>query len=308
MRSTLTFAAIGAGLAATLVFGAQMGLMVGLMVFLVGNNALLTKDLDRLKAHLDKVLNELPTLVSDLVKQRLSEHDASSPLKESIPTPEVSSPPARESAVDSAVPALEQRISSLDSKLETLIFQLASTHAPTPPPPPPPAAVASPSPMQAAPATPIVSTVAVPAESRLIQPAPVPIPQAQSVQSIVQAPSVTEPAAEQASSLMDALRQEAPAPGEHVSATAELAAMRELMLLMTSMLSQNAQMGKMPSQVDRSAHAPPASPVPAAVSVQTVSVEPALDPGPKKPSIDRLRAELDKLAQELRTELDRPKR
>jgi len=308
MRSTLTFAAIGAGLAATLVFGAQMGLMVGLMVFLVGNNALLTKDLDRLKAHLDKVLNELPTLVSDLVKQRLNEHEATSQPKESIPAPEASALPAREPVADSAVPVLEQRISSLDSKLETLIFQLASTHAPAPPPTP----VVSPAPVQAAPAAPVVPvvpTVAALPESRLMPPAPVPIPQALPVQAASPAPpSTTEPAAVAAPPSMDAQHQDASALGDHVTATAELAAMRELMLLMTSMISQNAQIGKLPSQVDRSAHVPPVPPAPAAASAQTVSVEPALDPGPKKPSIDRLRAELDKLAQELRTELDRPKR
>ncbi|MEO1751693.1 hypothetical protein [Thiofaba sp. EF100] len=248
MRTILTFGALGTALASTLLLGPQWGIALGFLVYIAGNNVLLTRETNKLKAQLHKSFNDLPDLVNELVRQRLLELEQAPP-----PAAEPPATPASEEKTK-PLPELEQRLSALDGKFETLLHLLISREAQASPPP---GQQPDSSPETAGETSPPSEPQDDPTSTRTIE-----VPQAA-------APSPTAPSADPA---------------------AELAAIRELLEKMAIMLAQQGE----PASSDKETH------VTTAEANQNSST---LAP---RPTMDQLRAELDKLALELRRELDRP--
>ncbi|MEW6764442.1 MAG: hypothetical protein AB1344_01475 [Pseudomonadota bacterium] len=246
MRSILTFASLGLALASTLLLGPQWGITIGLLIFIAGNNALLSREASQLRTQLNKNFNELPDLVNDLVQQRLQELSQA-------PT---STPPQQLEATtrteEAEAPAkLEHRLSALDSKFETLV-QLLTTR-----------------------------------EMQEAQPAALTAdePEASSSESN----ALDQP--RQEANVDQAANVESTLPAQTANSPAELAAMRELLEKMAGMLALKG---------DVAAPGKEAAAIPAEAHQNTGAL------AKQRPSIDHLRAELDKLALELRSELDRP--
>lgn len=248
-KTLLTFGALGTALASTLLLDPLWGIALGLMLYIAGNNVLLTRKTNKLEAQLHKSFNDLPDLVNELVRQRLLE-------LEQAPPP-AAEPPAAHASGEKAEPLseLEQRLSALDSKFETLVHLLTAREAPASQQPPEQQADAPPE---------TAGEASLPGEPQDDQTS------AQTIEAPQAAgPSPTAPSADPA---------------------AELAAIRELLGKMAIML---AQQGK-PASSGKETHLATAE---AGQNSSTLAPRPAMD---------QLRAELDKLALELRRELDRP--
>lgn len=255
MRTTLTFGSLGTALASTLLLGPQWGIALGILVYIAGNNVLLSRETNKLEAQLHKSFNDLPDLVNELVRQRLLELE----LEQAAPStpPPANEPPAAHASGEKAepLPELEQRLSALDSKFETLVHLLTAREAPASQQPPEQQADAPPE---------TAGEASLPGEPQDDQTS------AQTIEAPQAAgPSPTAPSADPA---------------------AELAAIRELLGKMAIMLAQQGE----PASSGKETH------VATAEAGQNSS---ALAP---RPTMDQLRAELDKLALELRRELDRP--
>lgn len=128
MYSILIFASIALGLASTLLYGPQWGVVMGIMTYLAGNSTLLGRELSQIKTSFQKIMNELPDLVNDLVEQRLKDMGFITDTP-----PALSSTPAakEEDSIEkvSALSELDQRFSALDSKLSALVELLAAREA-----------------------------------------------------------------------------------------------------------------------------------------------------------------------------------
>ena len=122
MHTIFIFGTLGTALASTLLLGPQWGAALGLLVYIAGSNVLLTREMNKLKAQLHKSFNDLPDLVNELVRQQLLELEQAST---STPAPE---PPAAHGSEDKNDPLseLEQRLSALDGKFDTLVDLLTA--------------------------------------------------------------------------------------------------------------------------------------------------------------------------------------
>jgi hypothetical protein len=277
-HGVLTIASVGIGMAFTLVFGAQWGVMLGLLGYLVGSNMLNSRELAQLKHALQQTLDNLPDLVKELVEQRLSAgagvHSA----------PMQTAPQPQDEPVEQASPPtpseLDLRFNALDSKLSALVELLAAREAAAPPTAPP---------------SPAASEVNQNEKGSDLQHTP--------------AASATRAASQ---SVAPHTAKEPPSPPsiEHEQPTAphtihsshpshqtdtkdketELATMRELVDKMAAMLTRLDEVGS------SKALEPPPQPDPAKNTTGTRS------------SYDHLRSELDRLSAELRNELGRPPR
>lgn len=227
MQGILTFASLGLGLALTLLFGPQWGIVMGLLAYLAGSNVLLKQDVNKLKAHIDRIVNELPELLRELTTRVEPQPAAPAPVQEPL------------NAKPEPLESMEQRMQALDHKLELLLrhVQPPAPQEPAPAPTPPqpvPAATANAEPM----------------------------------------PVAATPSAK------------------------DLDLMRELLLKLAETMAAREGAGAAEARPEPAPQAP--TPLPPAVSKEDETAG-------RKLSIDELRSELDKIAQELSIELGRPK-
>ncbi|MEW5974098.1 MAG: hypothetical protein AB1713_10120 [Pseudomonadota bacterium] len=129
MNSILIFASLSLGLAFTLLFGPQWGIMMGLMAYLAGTSTLHSRELVKLKMELQQRMSELPDLVNQMVEQKLKTlfmTKASAATTDApVGTPMPSPAPTQTSAID-------ERFSALDHKLSTLVDLLVARESRTP--------------------------------------------------------------------------------------------------------------------------------------------------------------------------------
>ncbi|MFZ5535864.1 MAG: hypothetical protein ACOZAP_00065 [Pseudomonadota bacterium] len=235
MQGILTFASLGLGLALTLLFGPQWGIVMGLLAYLAGSNVLLNRDVNKLKAHIDRIINELPELLRELTIKAEPPAAAPAPVQEAVT---IQPEPAD---------AIEQRMQALDHKLELLLRHVQS----------PAPQASTPSPADSPPAQP-----AAPSPPTAIDP----VPQA--------GPLASTPSAR------------------------DLDLMRELLLKLAETMAAREGTGGAEARHDPTPQAPPPSPLMPAKEDEATG---------RRLSIDELRSELDKIAQELSIELGRPK-
>ncbi|MGK0673791.1 MAG: hypothetical protein ABWU16_03920 [Halothiobacillaceae bacterium] len=209
-----------------------------MLAYLVGSDVLRHREVKKLKAHIDRVINELPETLL---------HQINSKIKA------LSTPPASTQSVlevkPQALDAIEQRMSAIDHKLELILQHMQSpTVAPQPQPAPPPAAV------QSAPATYPPREAASPdAPPRQAAPSATPVAQPM--------PSAAAPT-------------QAPTTAAAPSA-AELEFMRELLLELIKIIpSSKTEETTKVHHGDRSQTAPPSS---AAPSRAEASHKPSID-------------------------------
>lgn len=263
MHGILTFSSIFLGMALTLLFGPQWGIMMGLLAYLAGSSTLHSRELVKLKMEFQQRMNELPEMVNELVEQKLK---TMSPAKAPAPAPAGDAP--FEAPVPTPAPTdpgvLDERFTALDHKLSALVDLLVAREAKAPDTHP----VA------------VKTDDAPPAKAETHTETEPVAPEA------AQGPS--SPPDTQASPM-----SEAGAADEHTGKDheAELAAMRELVEKMATML---AMQGGSQEAGDR--ESTPAKAAPSSGGTATA----------QRPSFQHLREELDKIAHEVRSELGRP--
>lgn len=236
VQSILTFVSLAIGLALTLLYGPQSGIVMGFLVYLAGSNILLNRDVEKLKAHIDRIINELPELIREVVIKN-EQKNQPSPSSKPAPSPQ----PA-------TTEVLDQRIQALDVKLELLLKRMQTMQA---------MSSAEPTTVQ----TPFVNT----AHASRPHTSPEPTP---------------------------------PAPNP-VRSSQDIEQMRELLLkLAEGVMARNAQT----TSSQASSHTHPSAPT---VTNQNFKAED--ETTHRRLTIEELRGELDKLAQELSIELGRPK-
>lgn len=136
MHNILIFAAIFVGMALTVLFGPQWGIMMGLMTYLAGSSTLHSRELVQLKQEFQRRMSEIPELVSELVEQKLKL------LRPSIAPSDLPAPTDRPAHSPEAAPAalqntvLDDRFSALDNKLSTLVELMLAREASAPAPEP----------------------------------------------------------------------------------------------------------------------------------------------------------------------------
>ncbi|MEW6729566.1 MAG: hypothetical protein AB1332_09520 [Pseudomonadota bacterium] len=234
MQSILIFASLALGLGLTLLTGPQWGSVMALLAYLAGSHVLLNQEVNKLRAYIDRIINELPELLQQMSLK--VESQAAAPTSPPQQTGKAPAEPAN---------PLEQRMQALDSKLELLLQRIQS---------PAPEAASMPSP------PPKIESAA----QTATQPAP-----------ITPSPS------------------NAPTP-----AAKDLELIRELLLKMAETMATREAGG------DHAAAPTHQTPTPQASSADPAKGHEATG---QRLSIDDLRAELDKIAQELSIELGRPK-
>lgn len=74
IHSVLIFVSIGIALGLTLLLGGQWGALMGILAYLSGSNVLLNQEVKKLKAYIDRLMNELP----ELLRQMSSKAEAQS--------------------------------------------------------------------------------------------------------------------------------------------------------------------------------------------------------------------------------------
>lgn len=233
MQSILIFASLGLAFGVTLLLGIEPGVITGLLAYLMGSNALLTREVNKLKTRFDRVINDLP----DLLHQMQLKTATTAPTQDTQ---------AAQPKVDDGV---AQRMQALDDKLELLLQHMRKA-----------------------------------------------APQELTPDHISPPSSITEEA-----------------PSATMPSVRDIELMRELLLKMAETMASTMKVAEtMATHVSaREAEAHHAPQILESPSHTVLQKEPA--PTPKEEgvsrrlSIDELRTELDKIAQELSIELGRPK-
>ncbi|TQV65226.1 MAG: hypothetical protein FNT29_01735 [Halothiobacillaceae bacterium] len=131
MNPILIFASIFLGLALTLLFGPQSGIMIGILAYLAGSSTLHSRELVKLQMEFQQRMSEIPDIVNELVEQKLrafipKEATSMAPAGDVPTTAAQALPPPTEN------PAIDERFLALDHKLSALVDLLVAREARTP--------------------------------------------------------------------------------------------------------------------------------------------------------------------------------